>query len=128
MDLISIKRHMHKYNNYILKKNKCLIDTKEKYIEYANKYDMPIDIIPDNYNWIKFLRPDYNELIKKYYNINEFIDNIKNKKFESVNDIINYIKINDNNLYPSYDYINNGFYDKNINFTNLLNNNDNLFV
>lgn len=132
MDLISIKRHMHKYNNYILKKIETnslqLIDTKEKYIEYANKYDMPIDIIPDNYNWIKFLRPDYNELIKKYYNIDEFIDNIKNNNFESVNDIINYIKINDNNLYPSYDYINNGFYDKNINFTNLLNYNNDLFV
>jgi hypothetical protein len=70
----------------------------------------------------------------KLYNI----DNIKNKKFNSVNDIINYIKINDNNLYPSYDYINNGFYNKNINFTNLSPfrrqgplgrlNNDNLFI
>ena len=105
MNLIDIQKHIHKINKVKLLNNDfTIIDTKEKYIEYANIFNIPTNIVVKNNNWVLFLRPDYEIFIKTFYKIYE----IKNIKISSVK---NYeeLCIIDKKL-PPIEYLNNGIY------------------
>jgi len=69
-------------------------------------------------NWVKFLRPDFEELTEEYLSEKELIKILLKQKFKKVEDIISFLLMN--NINPSYEYINNGFYNKQLNFINLL--------
>ena len=118
--LEQIKKHIQKINKIRLLEHSSLIDTEEKYKLYAVEFILPIilDIRFYSNNWIKFLRPDYDELIELYLKENDLIKILKNQKFKKIIDIENFLIINKIN--PSYDYISNGFYNKNINFIDFL--------
>ena len=114
-ELVKIKKHMHLINKMRLKDNIELIDTESKYKIYAeqNGLNINLDLKDYSYNWIKFLRDDYDELTKLYYTVEELqklnINNFDNFILKQQNDI----KI------PSLELINNGFYNDNTKHFNL---------
>lgn len=106
-----IKSIIQRENENRQKHNIELIDSKISYEQFAtNNLDLnlPISIDIEDGNWIKFCLPNYNELVKDYYTINEL--NIVFNKYKITNKE-KYIEISkiDNKL-VKYEYIANGFY------------------
>ena len=110
-----IGQYIRRINKIRLSNNLELIDTEAKYMTYATNNNLPTEINPNDfsYNWIKFLRPDYEELIKKYYTIDE----LKKLKIRNYNDYeakqLSDIKI------PTIEQINNGIYNESDQYFNL---------
>lgn len=115
-----IRKHMQKINRLKLKNGEELIDTEKKYIMYAVEHELPdkLDLKDYSYNWIKFLRPDYEELVRQYYNINE-LKSLKIKNFNDYNE-----KSKCDIKMPNIELINNGMYntsDIHFNLQNIFN-------
>ena len=94
---------------YKLKNNtNDLIDTEAKYKSYAELNGLPLseqlEMKIYSYNWIKFLRPDYEEYVKNYYNPIQ----LKELKVKNINEYIKRL-ITDNKI-PSVELINNGLF------------------
>ena len=121
-ELVKIKKHMHLINKIRLKDNIELIDTENKYKIYAeqNGLNINLDLKDYSYNWIKFLRDDYDELTKLYLNEDELLNILTKQNFNDILSIKNFM--NNNNINPSYEYVSNGFYNKYFNFLNIINN------
>lgn len=99
-----IKKYMQKINR--MRNIDEIIDTKDKYWKYARENNLPCDINIESYlyNWVKFLRSDFEEFILNYYTKNELKElNIKNE-----DDYIE--RTNYDNKLPEYKYILNGIY------------------
>lgn len=118
-----IKRIIHKENKKRLEFGKELIDTKEKYDEYAKiKYNWSesetikqklknsdfIDSDLINQNWVKFLRPDFDDWIKQYYKWDQLKDYCHKNKIRTIDEFKN--RINTVSKVPTYDYILSGMY------------------
>ena len=104
-----VRRHMQKINKYKLKNNtNDLIDTEAKYKSYAELNGLPLseqlEMKIYSYNWIKFLRPDYEEYVKNYYNPIQ----LKELKVKNINEYIKRL-LTDNKI-PSVELINNGLF------------------
>lgn len=117
-DVGQVRKHMQKINRLNLKNGDELVDTENKYKVYAKNSGLPeiLNLKDYSYNWIKFLRPDYDVLADQYMTEIELLKLIVDK-FESVPDIIKWFDIN--NINPSYEYVKDGFYNKIINFVDL---------
>ena len=119
-----IKKYMHKINKIRQMNGLELIDTELKYKKYAHELNLPIDLDMSeySYNWIKFLRHDYNQIIEQYITENECINLLKKQKFNDVSEIKIFLSSyhNKKEKVPSYEYLSNGIYDKVFNFIDLL--------
>ena len=119
-----IKKYMHKINKIRQMNDLELIDTELKYKKYAHELNLPInlDMSEYSYNWIKFLRHDYNQIIEQYITENECINLLKKQKFNDVSEIKIFLASYDGKKekVPSYEYLSNGIYDKVFNFIDLL--------
>ena len=107
-----ISRHMHKINSYKIKNGQDLIDTETKYKAYAEQMSIlvDIDIKTYSYNWIRFLRPDYETYIMNFYTIDEL------KKLKIKNYAEYETKSMTDNKMPSIELINNGIYNDSTHF------------
>jgi len=87
------------------------IDTKEKYLDFCkNKVpELEQDILPDNGNWIKFCLPNYDELVDNYYSYEEFQQKMDDCKISTEEQYRS--ECVTDNLFPSFEYLTNGFYD-----------------
>ncbi len=122
-----IKRIIQKENKKRLALGQDLIDTKQKYDEYAKTKENWIlseNITFDSNNWVELLRPDFDTFKKQFYTWQQL------KKFCELNKITTLkdfkIKIKNEPKIIGYDYIYSGFYNelkKNNNITSILYNN-----
>ena len=107
MSSLQIHRLLIKENKARLTRGIELIDSKHKFTLYARENDIPIDIPIKNNNWIEFLHPEFNELKQKYKPSDELIDFILSYNIDSID---MFKKLLDTNIFPSYEYIDGGFY------------------
>ena len=107
--ITQIHKHMQKINRLNIKANTYIIDTETKYKIYAEKRNLPInlDLKDYSYNWVRFLRPDYNIYVNNFYNIND----LKNLLIKNYDDYV--IKSLVDKKIPSIELINNGIYNTN---------------
>jgi hypothetical protein len=114
----TIKRVIQKENKKRLNNNIELIDTKEKYDEYAKEWGLSLssDITIKNNNWVKLLRPDFDDFIKHFYTWDELKNQCNIKKISSYYQLI---KIIDNKI--PINYLNSGIYNINkiVNYINI---------
>jgi len=110
-----IKRIIQKENKKRLNNNTELIDTKEKYDEYAEEWGLAKSsqiTYVDNNNWVKLLRPDFDEFIKQFYTWDELETYFKENQISSIEELQ---KINNNKKIPNYLLILAGMYNENKN-------------
>jgi len=119
--VITIKRIIQKENKKRLINNIELIDTKEKYDKYAEEWGLTLSNeirTVENNNWVKLLRPDFNDFIKKFYTWDELETYFKQTTIHS---IVEFEKINNNYKIPNYSLIVSGMYNENKNEKALIN-------
>ena len=117
-----IKSIIHRENENRLKLNLEIIDTKDKYIDFASQnkeLELPLDFEPENGNWIRFLLKNYDEFVEAHYKIDELKEVFNNYK------ISNEIQYRKKSLIDikliKYEYISNGFYYESKNGFNINN-------
>jgi superfamily II DNA or RNA helicase len=115
-----IRRILQKANKKSLEAGTELVDTEEKYNEYAKtkiNWVQSNAITLESQNWVELLRPDFNQWKTQFYTWNELqifchknkIKNIETfKKFDGTNKKI-----------PKYDYILSGMYNTSKNFKDI---------
>jgi hypothetical protein len=112
-----IRRHMQKINNIRIKKGEEVIDTQRKYQMYARRNNLPenLDMKEYAYNWIRYLRPDFDEYINNFYDETY----LKSLKIKNYNDYI--MRSQNDIMIPNIELINNGIYNVVNNHFNLQN-------
>ena len=123
----TIKRIIQKENKKRLVNNLELIDTKEKYDIYAADWGLTLSdeiTMVENNNWVKLMRPDFNEFIKEFYTWDEL------KYLCDINRITTFLELKNFTItkIPKY-YLNSGIYNINkiVNFIDIYYN-DNILV
>lgn len=104
-----IKRIIQKENKKLFQLEKKVIDTKEDYDLYAEKWGLPKSVeikdIPNN-NWVRLLRSDYSEFIKNFYTLDELAELCKEHKIDTIDKLYNF----DDDKIPSEKYLKSGIY------------------
>jgi superfamily II DNA or RNA helicase len=113
MPLSDIRKHMQRVNKQLLDNGQKIIISKKEYQAYAKENNMMVEANPRYDNWCWLLLPNYDKEVENYYkNKEDIIEALKKLEIKNIND---YEKksIMDSKLAP-YDYIVNGFYNKDI--------------
>lgn len=113
MTISQVRKFMYSVNQSRIDNQLAIIDTENGYKEYAKENKLMVQVKPKNGNWCWLLLPNYDNLVKKYYNNKEdIIIAIKKLNIKSIDD---YEKksILDEHLIP-YKYLRNGFYNDTI--------------
>ena len=104
------------YNEYEL------IDTKDKYQMFVNnnkELNLPLEPDVEYGNWIKFLLPNYNELVENCYKVTELGDKFKELQITDKDEYEKQSIID--NKFIKYEYIANGYYNESTNGFNINN-------
>lgn len=120
----TVKRIIQKENKKrlanLINKDNEIIDTKEKYDLYATEWGMSLSNSIKNVeynNFVKLLRPDFNEFIKLFYTWEQLNKYFRDNKIKSIDECK---QINNTNI-PSYSLILSGIYNENKNEKALVN-------
>lgn len=114
-----IRRILRKVNKKNLDEGKELIDTEEKYNEYAKiktNWVQSSAIQLESQNWVELLRPDFIQWKSQYYTWDQLKEFCQKNKITSIE---KFKKYSGTNKVPAYDYILSGMYNTPKNFKDI---------
>ena len=114
-----IKRILQKANKKSLEAGTELVDTEEKYNEYAKtkiNWVQSSEIRLESQNWVELLRPDFNQWKAQFYTWDQLKEFCQKNK---ISNIEKFKKFTGTNKVPDYDYILSGMYNTTKNFKDI---------
>ena len=114
-----IKRILQKANKKSLEAGTGLVDTEEKYNEYAKtkiNWVQSSEIRLESQNWVELLRPDFNQWKAQFYTWDQLKEFCQKNK---ISNIEKFKKFTGTNKVPDYDYILSGMYNTTKNFKDI---------